>query len=1207
MFPNRLNDTFFCSCIGFIVVSWVANLAGQEVMSEEGGVLEAGGAPQGFTPAHATDFQKGLQKSQLDSKPLVIFFGAEWCVWCKKLDKSLEGDVEQSISDKWTIAKIDVDTDEATAQRLDVQALPSIVVVDTAGDMVASREGFAPAQEIQAWLELQLPKVINSLDPILSVDTKPTEQAIAKWVAYLGNKRTAIRQAAIQRLVFHRVQTREATIQSLRTGSLAQRLSVVEILNRWKVPLGEMDPWNPASLTTEMIDRIDEQLKQAGKPADEKRGTQTSEPVEPQTDAERDGNAQPAMPDSETQAMLLKRWSSVREKELEGLLSQSLAEPDRNRLIQGLRSIRSGLPSLPQDTQSLIRYGILSLVASDRIRIEQNGLLRSLSSNDETTHRQAGLALIQRIDDEDSALLEMLIVDEDAIVRESTIGSIATVSKRNSLEWLERLLADPDKNVRAMTLKVLAPALKSDAEEAVSKYLVTEIDEDLMIYALKFFQSLSEGAPIEPLQAIANHPQWRVRAEVTETIGKRLRDGSNSYNARRAITEMQKQELETLVIERLDDPDTFVRAKSLEYLTDVVNSRTLPSLSHRLTQNMELLEQVLGWKDSGSPRSRSHSYKDSDKQATDYLLSLKSTDPNTVLIASLLLAEMRPDRAAKEMVAQIDRLESQQLKRILAIQMIKAVNRYRDESTSSFFIGNMTVKKVNKTEAPQVNKPESGNDPPAIDPQQEPKTKADNLDSLDDFFGSNSIQGESPTSVINEEAFANFDEIFGSSVTSKPDPSDGKELRSNKATSTREWLALWKAGEAESLPAWHVKWKLSVIKFLNSNDPTEHRLGLLLGPVVGLDVRRQDWLSLMEDPKERSIAMQTVAWLPAEWVDEWKGDWIVKGYFEEPNDCEIFLREFSSTVDPLRAIWLLDHQAAVTNGDLRLQTSLHKACLRCVAGSIVNDFSSQSESSSLTVNRKKATEGIVQLLDYLEQTVQSAQGPGEQQPEEQQRVLAMALMCTFQKARAQEIAKQLIESEAASLSQKKLGAELLLRSSDKESTTSIELLLKHTTIELNQMALESMWGEKGHQQSLLTLFDSQFRYFEAEVLFRKLVKLRRLGELSEPLLGVMEKSDGWIRDYAALTLFVVEKQQAKISLFEETQFKSGGSEGLLKLLCVASASQRTDAASWLLDQCNKLDKEAKKSVSSYHWDKVLAGKKATEFQALQTWAQQARN
>lgn len=77
-------------------------------------------------PIHVTDDSFDADVLQSD-KPVLTDFWAEWCGPCKMIAPILE-DIANEYEDKLIVAKLDVDSNPATAMRYGVQSIPTLIL-----------------------------------------------------------------------------------------------------------------------------------------------------------------------------------------------------------------------------------------------------------------------------------------------------------------------------------------------------------------------------------------------------------------------------------------------------------------------------------------------------------------------------------------------------------------------------------------------------------------------------------------------------------------------------------------------------------------------------------------------------------------------------------------------------------------------------------------------------------------------------------------------------------------------------------------------------------------------------------------------------------------------------------------------------------------------------------------------------------------------
>lgn len=80
-------------------------------------------------------------------KPMLLVFGADWCVFCKKLEQTTlaEPEMVKYINGNFVPVHLDVDRDKKVASILEIKSLPCTVVLSPDADVLGRIEGFAKA------------------------------------------------------------------------------------------------------------------------------------------------------------------------------------------------------------------------------------------------------------------------------------------------------------------------------------------------------------------------------------------------------------------------------------------------------------------------------------------------------------------------------------------------------------------------------------------------------------------------------------------------------------------------------------------------------------------------------------------------------------------------------------------------------------------------------------------------------------------------------------------------------------------------------------------------------------------------------------------------------------------------------------------------------------------------------------------------------
>jgi thioredoxin-related protein len=99
-------------------------------------------------------YQDGMAEARQSGKSMVVYFYADWCTYCVRMQKETFGhdSVIEFMNNKVIAVKVDVDAEKKVARAFGVRGLPATVMLTRNGDQVGPMPGFIPPKSYLAML-----------------------------------------------------------------------------------------------------------------------------------------------------------------------------------------------------------------------------------------------------------------------------------------------------------------------------------------------------------------------------------------------------------------------------------------------------------------------------------------------------------------------------------------------------------------------------------------------------------------------------------------------------------------------------------------------------------------------------------------------------------------------------------------------------------------------------------------------------------------------------------------------------------------------------------------------------------------------------------------------------------------------------------------------------------------------------------------------
>jgi thioredoxin 1 len=100
------------------------------------------------------NLNSSMNTAQNSNKLLFVDFYADWCGYCKQLDEKTysDGKVKQVMAQKYVAVKVNVDQNPDLASKYSVYGLPTLIIMDSNGNVIKRLEGYQSPSQLLSML-----------------------------------------------------------------------------------------------------------------------------------------------------------------------------------------------------------------------------------------------------------------------------------------------------------------------------------------------------------------------------------------------------------------------------------------------------------------------------------------------------------------------------------------------------------------------------------------------------------------------------------------------------------------------------------------------------------------------------------------------------------------------------------------------------------------------------------------------------------------------------------------------------------------------------------------------------------------------------------------------------------------------------------------------------------------------------------------------
>jgi thiol:disulfide interchange protein len=110
-----------------------------------------------MSPSNKSNYVTALETAKKTHKPIFVYFQADWCGWCKKMEvDTLAKPSVRNVLSRYVYCVIDSDKEKEIAKKYKIGSIPAYVVINSNEEVLKFGKGYKSESAFLLWINSKL-------------------------------------------------------------------------------------------------------------------------------------------------------------------------------------------------------------------------------------------------------------------------------------------------------------------------------------------------------------------------------------------------------------------------------------------------------------------------------------------------------------------------------------------------------------------------------------------------------------------------------------------------------------------------------------------------------------------------------------------------------------------------------------------------------------------------------------------------------------------------------------------------------------------------------------------------------------------------------------------------------------------------------------------------------------------------------------------